>query len=90
MLYRTTEAPVRTSLNVDGTDTANASRYDDANARLRLNAKGQPVAIRRVVALGQPGSFATQRYQAVTPRGIVSLSHSSLKVWEEKRSHPVN
>ena len=90
MLYRTKDAPVRTSFDVTSAETDNASRYDDPNARLRLNAKGQPVAIRRVVTLGQPGSFATQRYQAVTPRGIVSLSHSSLKVWEEKRSHPVN
>jgi len=90
MLYSTTEAPVRTSLNVDGTDTANASRYDDANARLRLNGRGQPVAIRRVVALQQPGSPAVRRYQAVTPRGIVSLSRSSLRAWTEQRSHPVN
>jgi hypothetical protein len=90
MLYRTTEAPVRTSLDVASTDTPNAGTYDDSNARLRLNSKGQPVAIRRVVALQQPGSPAVSRYQAVTPRGIVSLSHSSLKAWDEKRAHPVN
>ena len=89
MLYRTKDAPVRTSLNVDGTDTANAGTYQDANCHLRLNRKGQPVAIRRVVALQQPGSPAVRRYQAVIPRGIVSLSHSSLKAWEQ-RSHPVN
>ena len=65
------------------------SRSDTVN-RLRLNSKGQPVAIRRVVALQKPGSPAVRRYQAVTPRGIVSLSRASLKAWEEKRSHPVN
>jgi len=90
MLYRTKDAPVRTSLDVASAETDNASRYDDPNARLRLNAKGQPVAIRRVVALQQPGSPAVSRYQAVTPRGIVSLSHSSLKAWDDKRAHPVN
>ena len=90
MLYRTKDAPVRTSLDLADAETVNAGAYDDANARLRLNGQGQPVAIRRVVALGQPGSFATQRYQAVTPRGIVSLLHSSLKAWDEKRAHPVN
>jgi hypothetical protein len=78
------------SLDVAGTETVNAATYDDANCRLRLNRKGQPVAIRRVVALQQPGSPAVSRYQAVTPRGIVSLSHSSLKAWESERSHPVN
>jgi DNA-binding transcriptional regulator YiaG len=31
-----------------------------------------------------------QRYQAVTPRRVVGLSHSSLSAWEENRSHPVN
>ena len=90
MLYRSTEAPVRTSLDLASAETANAGAYDDANARLRLNGQGRPVAIRRVVSLGQPGSFARQRYQAVTPRGIVSLSRSSLKTWDEKRAHPVN
>jgi hypothetical protein len=70
--------------------TVNGARYRDANARLRLNGQGRPVAIRRVVALQQPGSAAVQRYQAVTPRGVVGLSHASLSSWEEKRSHPVN
>ena len=83
-------APTSRSLDVAGTDTANVSRYDDPDARLRLNAKGQPVAIRRVVSLGRPGSFATQRYQAIKPDEVVGLSRSSLKAWEEKRAHPVN
>ena len=90
MLYRTKDAPVRTSLDVASTDTPNAGTYDESNARLRLNRKGQPVAIRRVVALQQPGSPAVSRYQAVTPRGIVSFSHSSLKAWTEQRSQLVN
>ncbi len=70
--------------------TVNGARYRDANARLRLNGQGRVVAIRRVVALQQPGSAAVQRYQAVTPRGVVGLSHASLSSWEENRSHPVN
>ncbi|WP_103019375.1 hypothetical protein [Salinibacter altiplanensis] len=77
-------------LSPSRSDTVNGHRYQNPNARLRLNSKGQPVAIRRVVALQQPGSPAVRRYQAVTPRGIVSLSRASLKAWEEKRSHPVN
>ena len=89
MLYRTKDAPVRTSLDLASAETANAGRYQDANCRLRLNGQGLPVAIRRVVSLGQPGSFARQRYQAITPRTVVGLSHSSLKAWEQ-RSHPVN
>ena len=90
MLYRTNDAPVRTSLDLAGTETVNAGRYDDPNARLRLNGRGQPVALRRVVSIGQPGSFAQTRYQAVTPARVVSLSHSSLSAWVDNRSHPVN
>jgi hypothetical protein len=37
---------------------------------VKLNPQGLPVAWRRIVALGQPGSFATQRYQLITPIGI--------------------
>ena len=82
-------APSR-SLDVAGTETVNAGTYDDPNARVRLNGRGQPVAFRRVVSLGQPGPFAQTRYQAVTPARVVSLSRSSLKTWDEKRAHPVN
>ena len=71
-------------------DTENGHRYQSPNARLRLNGQGRPVAIRRVVTIGQPGSFASQRYQVVKPNGVVGLSHASLSSWEEKRSHPVN
>jgi hypothetical protein len=89
MQYTSDAPPVR-SLDVAGTETVNAGRYRDANARLRLNQKGQPVAIRRVVSLGQPGSFARHRYQVVTPAGIRAFSGSKIRTWEEKRSHPVN
>lgn len=88
-MYNPSASPSR-SLDVDGTPTANHSRYQDANCRLRLNRKGQPVAIRRVVSIGQPGSFASQRYQVVTPRRIVSLSHSALRSWESQYGRPVN
>jgi len=71
-------------------DTENGHRYQSPNARLRLNGQGLPVVIRRVVALQQPGSPAVRRYQAVTPTGVVSISHSFLRSWEERRSHPVN
>jgi hypothetical protein len=70
--------------------TVNGHRYQSPNARLRLNGQGLPVAIRRVVALQQPGSPAVSRYQVVKPNGVVGLSHASLSSWEEKRSHPVN
>jgi len=76
--------------NSPSRSTVNAGTYDQPNARLRLNGQGLPIALRRVVALQQPGSAAVSRYQAVTPRGVVSLSHSSLSAWEETRSHPVN
>lgn len=68
MQYTSDAPPVR-SLDVEGTPTVNAGRYEDANCRLRLNSKGQPLAIRRVVSLGQPGSFATDRHQVVMPSG---------------------
>lgn len=83
-------APPSRSLDVAGTETVNAGRYRDANCRLRLNGQGLPVAIRRVGAIGQPGSFASQRYQVVKPNTVVSLSRSSLSAWEEERAHPVN
>lgn len=90
MLYRIKSAPVRTSLDIAGTEMPNAGTYQDANCHLRLNRKGQPIAIRRALAFQQPGSLAVSRYQAVTPCGTVSLSQSSLKAWAEKRAHPVN
>ena len=70
--------------------TVNGHRYQSPNARLRLNRKGQPIAIRRVAALQQPGSAAASRYQVVTPRRIVSLSHSALRSWESQYGRPVN
>jgi hypothetical protein len=84
------DAPSTRSLDVEGTPTVNASQYEDANCRLRLNSKGQPLAIRRVVSLGQPGSFATQRHQVVMPSGIVALSGSSFRAWDRVHGRPVN
>ncbi|PQJ26753.1 hypothetical protein BSZ35_19080 [Salinibacter sp. 10B] len=89
MLYTSDIPPVR-SLDVEGTPTVNASRYEDANCRLRLNSKGQPLAIRRVVSLGQPGSFATNRHQVVMPSGIVALSGSAFRAWDRAIGRPVN
>jgi hypothetical protein len=59
---------VRT-LDVAGTCTPNAGRYAGGDV-MKLNPQGLPVAWRRIVCLGQPGSFATQRYQLITPIGI--------------------
>ncbi|WP_118827694.1 hypothetical protein [Salinibacter ruber] len=77
-------------LSPSRSDSENGHRYQSSNCRLRLNGQGRPVAIRRVVALQQPGSAAVQRYQVVKPNGVVGLSHASLSSWEERRSHPVN
>ena len=89
MKYSVDAPPVR-SLDVVETDTENADHYDEPNSRLRLNRQGLPVAIRRVVSIGQPGSFASQRYQVITPRKVVGLSRASLRSWEDRQSHPVN
>lgn len=86
MQYSVDAPPVR-SLDVAGTETVNTGAYASPNCRLRLNGQGLPIAIRRSVSIGKPGSFATQRYQVVAPRKVVSLSHSSLKTWD---AHPVN
>jgi hypothetical protein len=89
MLYTSDAPPVR-QLDVSGTPTANAGRYERPNCRLYLNGQGLPIAIRRVVSLGKPGSFAQHRYQAIAPNGIVALSPSSVSAWVEKRGRPVN
>lgn len=86
----TSDAPSVRSLDVAGTDTVNAGRYRDANARLRLNRQGLPLAIRRVVSLGKPGSFAQQRHQVVKPDRIVALSGSSFRAWDRAFGQPVN
>jgi hypothetical protein len=74
----TTDAPAVRSLDVAGTPTTNAPAYSrrNTNARVRLNPDGLPVAIRRVVALSAPGSFATSRYQVVTPQGVTDVPAS--------------
>lgn len=82
--------PSTRSLDIEGTPTVNAGRYEDANCRLRLNSKGQPLAIRPVVAYGQPGSFATKRHQVVMPSGITALSGSSFRAWDRRYGRPVN
>jgi hypothetical protein len=65
------------SIDIDSTTTANAGRYSaDAHTAVGLNPAGQPVAFRRVAAVGQPGSFATSRVQIITPRGVQTVSRS--------------
>ena len=89
MLYTSDAPPVR-QLDVSGTPTVNAGRYTDANCRMRLNGQGLPVAIRRVVSLGQPGSFAHHRYQVIRPNRVVALSGNALRSWERHTAHMVN
>jgi hypothetical protein len=90
MLYRTKYAPVRTSLDLAGTETANAGTYDDANARVRLAAtNGLPIAFRRIVLM-KAGSFATRRVQAVTAKGITDLSSSEAERLLQEATIPLN
>ena len=90
MLYSTTEAPVRTSLDVAGTDTANAGRYSEPNARVRLAAcNGLPIAFRRVTCMNA-GSFATRRVQGVTAKGITDLSSSEAERLLKEATIPLN
>jgi len=90
MLYRTKDAPVRTSLDLADAETANAGAYDDANARVRLAAcNGFPIAFRSVEVMNA-GSFATQRWQAVTAKGITDLSSSEAERLLEEATIPLN
>ena len=90
MLYRSTEAPVRTSLDVTSAETANAGRYSQPNARVRLAAcNGLPIAFRRVVVMNE-GSFAAQRWQAVTAKGTTALPSSEAERLHEKATVPLN
>lgn len=66
-----TTSPVR-SIDVAGTETVNARRYKHANARICLDERGVPVAVRRIIALSADG--VRQRRQLVTADGIEALS----------------
>jgi len=90
MLYRTQEAPVRASLDTDETNTSNAGRYSQPNARVRLaGCNGLPIAFRRVVCMSE-GSFATQRWQGITAKGITGLSSSEAERLLEEATMPLN
>ena len=90
MLYRTKDAPVRTSFDVASAETVNAGAYNDANARVRLAATdGLPIAFRRVTCMNA-GSFATQKWQAVTAKGITGLSSSEAERLLEETTIPLN
>jgi hypothetical protein len=56
---------------------------------VKLNPQGLPVAWRRIVALGQPGSFATQRYQLITPIGIRDVT-AERAARQKGACHPLN
>ena len=90
MLYRSTEAPVRTSLDLADAETANASRYSQPNARVRLaSCNGLPIAFRRIVVMNA-GSFATQKWQAVTAKGITDLSSEQAQRLVGEATIPLN
>ena len=90
MLYRTKDAPVRTSFDVASAKTANAGRYSEPNARVRLaSCNGLPIAFRRVTCMNA-GSFATRRVQAVTAKGITDLSSSEAERVLEEATIPLN
>jgi hypothetical protein len=89
MNYDPDASPVR-SLGVASTPTPNGRRYHDPNCLLRLNRQGRPVAIRPVKGVGQPGSFASRRFQVIKPNGIVALSRSALIAWMKEDARPVN
>jgi hypothetical protein len=82
--------PTSRSLDVTGTETANASRYSQPNARVRLaSCNGLPIAFRRVTCMNT-GSFATRRVQAVTAKGITDLSSSEAERLLEGATIPLN
>ena len=90
MLYRTKDAPVRTSLDVASAETANAGRYSEPNARVRLAAcNGLPIAFRPVTCMNT-GSFTTRRVQGVTAKGITGLSSSEAERLLEEATIPLN
>jgi len=72
-------------------DTANGRRYRNSNARVRIaGCNGLPIAFRRVVSIGQPGSFATQQWEAVTPKGVTSLSGADAQRLHDAATVPLN
>lgn len=79
------------SLDLSSTPTANAGRYDDPNATVRMaGATGCPIAFCEVPAAGQPGSFATSAVQAVTAKGCTALSASKADELVEEATYPLN
>jgi len=82
-------APSVRSLDVAGTKTPNRGRYARADATVKLNPQGLPVAWRRVCAIGQPGSFAAQRWQIITPRVVKDVPSSTARVQKEA-CYPLN
>lgn len=90
MLYSTTEAPVRTSLDLASAETTNVGRYSQPNARVRLaSCNGLPIAFRRVTCMNA-GSFATRRVQGVTAKGITDLSSEQAQRLVGEATIPLN
>lgn len=82
MLYASTDAPVRTSLDLQSTGTP--------NARVRLAAaSGLPIAFRRVLVM-RSGSFATRKWQGVTAKGTTALPSSKAKRLMSEATRPLN
>jgi hypothetical protein len=71
-------------------DTVNGRRYQSANACVRLAAvNGCPIAFRRVIRMNE-GSFATQRWQAVTAKGTTALPSSEAQRLHDEATLPLN
>ncbi|MFB6280381.1 MAG: hypothetical protein ABEK75_12815 [Salinibacter sp.] len=88
-MYNPTAATSR-SLGLSSTLTANAARYQQANARVRLaTCNGLPIAFRRVLTMNS-GSFATQKWQGVTAKGITSLSAAGAQRLHDEATMPLN
>ena len=83
-------APASRSLDLADAKTANAGRYSQPNARVRLAAcNGLPIAFRRVTCVNA-GSFATRRVQGVTAKGIADLCSREAERLLEEATIPLN
>lgn len=71
--------------------TVNGQRYRHANARVVIaRCNGLPIAFRRIVVVGQPGSFAGVKAQAVTAARITPLSKATAQRLIDTASFPLN
>jgi len=95
MVYTSADAPVRKSVDLESTETANAGRYESDSSEgesttVRLaRCNGVPVAFRRVRVMNA-GSFAHTKVQAVTPAGCTALPESEAERLHGEATVPLN